>query len=69
MVLVRRLDKMTEPSPLALKVPFLLEGAENVLVDTIKRGEDGGKTVILRMHEHLGGWARPTLMMYVSRQT
>jgi alpha-mannosidase len=42
-------------------LPFWLEGAPNIFLETIKRGEDGfepnasGTTVILRMYEAFGG--------------
>lgn len=50
-------------------VPFIVRGATNVLLETIKRAEsdfdarthieksDGGKSVVLRLHEHMGGRA------------
>nr|XP_019051258.1 alpha-mannosidase [Kwoniella bestiolae CBS 10118]OCF30188.1 alpha-mannosidase [Kwoniella bestiolae CBS 10118] len=56
--------------PLALQCPFKLENAPNVMLETIKRGEDDGfssdhggghKTIILRLYEHLGGHARAAL--------
>ncbi|WVR08478.1 hypothetical protein IAU60_005533 [Kwoniella sp. DSM 27419] len=53
--------------PLALASPFMVENAPNVMLETIKRGEDddhaGAKqhTVILRLYEHLGGHARALL--------
>lgn len=57
--------------PLTSRVPFWLEGAPNVFLETIKRGEDddfspnsngnGTKTVILRMYEALGGHGRAKL--------
>ncbi|WRT70534.1 uncharacterized protein IL334_007532 [Kwoniella shivajii] len=53
--------------PLALSSPFKLENAPNVMLETIKRGEDddfsedGKKTIILRLYEHLGGHAKATL--------
>ncbi|WWD20554.1 hypothetical protein CI109_105030 [Kwoniella shandongensis] len=54
-------------SPHGLSSPFKLENAPNVMLETIKRGEDddfvdgGKKTIILRLYEHLGGHARATL--------
>jgi alpha-mannosidase len=42
-------------------LPFWLEGAPNVFLETVKRGEDdfepkaSGTTVILRMYESFGG--------------
>ncbi|WVQ95701.1 hypothetical protein IAU59_002800 [Kwoniella sp. CBS 9459] len=54
--------------PLALSCPFKVDGAPNIMLETIKRGEDDDffadhkeKTIILRLYEHLGGHARPTL--------
>ncbi|ORX40242.1 alpha-mannosidase [Kockovaella imperatae] len=55
-------------------LPFRLEGARNVLMESIKRGEDdfdahsfvehkGSKTVILRLHEHMGGRAITKLVL------
>ena len=47
--------------------PFVVEGAPNVMLETIKRGENDfdvfnftesrTKTIILRLHEHMGGKA------------
>lgn len=57
--------------PLAAATPFKLHGAPNVMLETIKRGEDdkwtedGEKTVILRLYEHFGGHAKATLNMWV----
>ncbi|OWZ80875.1 alpha-mannosidase [Cryptococcus neoformans Bt85] len=54
-------------SPLARSSPFTLEGAANVMLETIKRGEDDQfsgdktKTIILRVYEHLGGHAKVKL--------
>ncbi|OCF58446.1 alpha-mannosidase [Kwoniella mangroviensis CBS 10435] len=56
--------------PLALQCPFKLQNAPNVMLETIKRGEDdefsshktdGKKTIVLRLYEHLGGHARAVL--------
>lgn len=60
-------------SAMALKIPFMLEGAENVMLETIKRAEGDfndptkgkdqhqektkAKSVVLRLFEHLGGRA------------
>jgi len=56
------------------KGPFRVEGAPNVILDTVKRGEDDdylskkgssgspGKTVICRLYESKGGHARATLV-------
>ncbi|WWC72433.1 uncharacterized protein I206_106395 [Kwoniella pini CBS 10737] len=55
--------------PLALSCPFRLENAPNVMLETIKRGEDDdfsgeAKTIILRLYEHLGGHARAALKVH-----
>lgn len=48
-------------SPIVPPLPFWLEGAPNIFLETIKRGEDdfepnaSGTTVILRMYEAFGG--------------
>jgi len=57
--------------PLAHKSPFRLEGAHNVILETIKRAEDDihlpekkkqtGSTVILRVYEAYGGHATTKL--------
>ena len=57
--------------PLAHKSPFRLEGAHNVILETIKRAEDDinlpkkmkrtGSTVILRLYEAYGGHATARL--------
>ncbi|THH30155.1 hypothetical protein EUX98_g4044 [Antrodiella citrinella] len=53
------------------KPPFTISGASNVILETIKRGEDddfkkGGKTtVVLRLYEAFGGHARAKL--HISR--
>ena len=58
---------LTNVSPLARSSPFTLEGADNVMLETIKRGEDDQlsgdktKTIILRVYEHLGGHAKVKL--------
>lgn len=48
--------------------PFRVEGASNVIIDTIKRGDDdnflsdsAGKSVICRLYESKGGHAKATL--------
>ena len=49
------------------KTPFKLEGAHNVQLETVKRGEDddytkdGSTTIILRVYEAFGGHARAHL--------
>lgn len=57
----------------AATVPFKVEGADNVLLETIKRGEgdfdtlthveqrQAPKSVVLRLHEHMGGRATAKL--------
>lgn len=49
--------------------PFILVGDSNILLETIKRGEcdrtSGNQTVVLRMHEHMGGRGRTRLQMWV----
>ena len=48
---------------------FKVTGARNVVLDTVKRGEDDDfesphhKTIILRLYERLGGHARAMLSM------
>lgn len=54
--------------------PFSLHGASNVMLETVKRGEDdvhgnelagkkgkGKTTVVLRLFEHMGGRGRAVL--------
>jgi len=58
-------------SPLVHESPFRLEGAHNVILETIKRAEDDidlpkkkqrtGSTVILRLYEAYGGHATARL--------
>ena len=60
-----------EGSPLTHTSPFRLEGAHNVILETIKRAEDDidlpkkkkrtGSTVILRLYEAYGGHATARL--------
>ncbi|KAI9633630.1 alpha-mannosidase [Dioszegia hungarica] len=51
----------------AKRPPITLEGAPNVILETIKRGEDdeadGTFCIVLRMFEQYGGHARPTLKL------
>ena len=59
-------------------MPIVAEGANNVLLETVKRAEDDFdefsfvekdnkvKTVICRLHEHMGGHANVNLVMCVS---
>lgn len=50
--------------------PFLVSGAHNVILETIKRGDDddvyghGPKTVVLRLYEAYGGHA--TVRLFIS---
>lgn len=54
-------------------IPFSLMGSTNVILETIKRGEDDfddrsfverkGKTVVLRLYEHMGGHASVRLVL------
>lgn len=45
--------------------PFTGSGARNVVIHTVKRGEDDAdtkqKTVVLRLYEHLGGHGAMTI--------
>ena len=62
-------------APEFAQLPFRLEGDRNVLLETVKRAEDDfdamtyvekrntTKSVILRMHEHMGGRAAVKLVM------
>lgn len=49
--------------------PFSVHGAQNVFLETIKRGEDDNlndekkRTIILRLYEQFGGHARATVRM------
>lgn len=53
--------------------PFTISGARNIMLETIKRGEDDDasyrsedkQTVILRLYEQFGGHAKATLKMWV----
>ena len=51
----------------AKRPPITLEGAPNVILETIKRGEDdeadGTFCIVLRMFEQYGGHARATLKL------
>ncbi|ORY32631.1 alpha-mannosidase [Naematelia encephala] len=76
---VRLMDEMTDPSPHALELPFTVEGARNVMLETVKRAEKDftytgkidtekskgkSKNVILRLFEHLGGRGIATLKLH-----
>jgi len=64
---VRYLPKDGDALMATLPPPFTVEGAKNVILETVKRGEDddfGGKgttTVILRFYEAFGGHAQARL--------
>lgn len=55
--------------PVAASTPFKVVGAPNVMLETVKRGEDdmfemdGKRTIILRIFEQYGGHAKATLKM------
>lgn len=59
-------DKENIPT-VAKRTPITLENAPNVILETIKRGEDdeadGTFCVILRMFEQYGGHAKASLKM------
>jgi alpha-mannosidase len=50
-----------------LRSPFFIEGARNVFLETVKRGDDdfksmyGATTIILRLYEAFGGHAQARL--------
>lgn len=50
-----------------LRSPFEILGADSVILDTVKRGEDddenGQTSIVLRMFESLGGRSKGTLKM------
>jgi alpha-mannosidase len=56
-------------SSLVHKALFSVAGAPNVILETVKRGDDddfnlnskGGQTVVLRLYEAFGGHARASL--------
>lgn len=41
----------------SVEFPFVVEGAPNVRLETVKHAEDGN-SIILRAHEHMGGKAK-----------
>jgi alpha-mannosidase len=66
---VRYLEELGEASLSTIQKPFMIQGAPNVFLETIKRGEcdsfgyGGGMnnkstTIVLRFYEALGGHAR-----------
>jgi alpha-mannosidase len=67
--IVRAQDQSIETTFKTIECPFKVEGAPNIVLETIKRGEDDsfskseGGTVILRLFEQYGGHARATLKM------
>jgi alpha-mannosidase len=65
-LLVRFIPGGGAPSLAAPRSPFVLSGAKNVFLETVKRGDldsdmDGKRTVILRMYEAYGGYAQVNL--------
>lgn len=61
-------------SSLVHKALFSVDGAPNVILETVKRGDDddfstnsnGERTVVLRLYEAFGGHARASLNVCVS---
>lgn len=47
----------------SVEFPFVVEGASNVRLETVKHAEDGN-FIILRAHEHMGGKARATFRIW-----
>lgn len=71
-LIVRVVSSYIEKYPLLnTKSPFVIEGASNVFLETIKRGEDddhsgqasGSTTVVLRLYEAFGGHAKAKLII------
>ena len=61
------MDPQTVLHAIASSCPFQIEGAPNVMLETIKRGVDDESTgtevtVILRLFERMGGHADATLV-------
>lgn len=60
-------DEFTSAPFMTAKPPFTISGAHNVILETIKRGEDddfksgANPTVVLRLYEAFGGHARVKL--------
>ena len=60
---IRRIPRALTAAALAPRHPFKLKGSRNIILDTVKRGEDDhfaskskqGQTVILRLYEAFGG--------------
>lgn len=68
---VRSMPHDVEPLEIT-RQPINVEGARNVFIAAIKRGEDDGEeafTVIVRLYEQYGGHAKATLNMYVETFT
>lgn len=61
-------DVKFQPEP-RHQAPFLISGAHNVILETVKRGDDddvsgsGPKTIVLRLYEAYGGHATVRLMV------
>ncbi|KAF9113409.1 Glycoside hydrolase, 38 vacuolar alpha mannosidase [Mortierella sp. AM989] len=58
-------DALLERHPMSF---FMLEGAKNVVLDTIKRAEDSGD-IVVRLHEAYGGRARLRLRSSLNIQS
>ena len=66
--LVRFLPDGNAPAPIVPSMPFLLSGAKNVILETVKRGDldddaSEKRTVIMRLYEAYGGKARVTVQL------
>lgn len=66
-LLVRSAPAEAVLSRYAMRFPFLVNDAKNVMLETVKRGEGDGqgeaRTIVLRLHEHMGGSAMASLRM------
>lgn len=67
--IVRALSATTSAAPRSFRSPFVVAGAPNVFLETIKRGEaddfsssSSTSSVILRLYEAFGGHASATLL-------
>ena len=66
---IRRLPRARIAGAMSIPHPFKLKGSRNIILDTIKRGEDDhfstkskqGQTVILRLYEAFGGHGDVTI--------
>ena len=62
-------DGVKFQSKLRHRAPFLVSGAHNVILETVKRGDDdnvsgsGPKTVVLRLYEAYGGHTTVRLLI------